>query len=147
MGYGLPAAMGAQLAFPNACVINIAGDGSFMMNVQELATVARYGLPIKILVFDNQSLGMVRQWQELFFSDHFSHVDLSDKPDFVRVAQAFGIEAFRIEKSEDVPGGIDRLLSHCGPLLCHVVLERQTHVWPFVPPGHPNSTMLEGALP
>src|SRR3546814_16841019 len=91
MGFGLPAAIGAQLQDARAQVICVSGDGSFLMNVQELATVARYRLPVKIVLLDNQALGMVRQWQELFFERRYSEVDLSATPDFAAAAGAFGI--------------------------------------------------------
>ena len=98
MGYGLPAAIGVQLAHPDARVINVTGDGSIMMNVQELATIKRYNLPIKVVVLDNQCLGMVRQWQDLFLGKRHSEVDLSDNPDFVQLAEAFGFESFRVTR-------------------------------------------------
>jgi acetolactate synthase-1/2/3 large subunit len=145
MGYGLPAAIGAQFGRPGARVINVTGDGSIMMNLQELATVVRYGLPLKIVLLDNHALGMVRQWQELFFERRYSEVDLSDNPDFVRVAQAFGIPAFRVERADETDAAIDRLLTAEGPLLAHVMIDQEANVWPLVPPGHSNSTMLEGA--
>jgi acetolactate synthase-1/2/3 large subunit len=145
MGYGVPAAMGARLGRPRARVITVTGDGSFMMNVQELATIARYRLPIQIVVLDNRMLGMVRQWQELFFDRRYSEVDLSDNPDFVRLAEAFGIPAFRVDRDVEVDGASDRILSSTGPLVCHVALEQATNVWPLVPPGTSNATMLEGA--
>src|SRR3546814_3388319 len=89
MGFGLPAAIGAQLADPDARVICVSGDGGFQMNIQELATMARERLPVKIVLIDNQALGMVRQWQELFFSERYSAVDLSDNPDFCQIAAAY----------------------------------------------------------
>jgi acetolactate synthase-1/2/3 large subunit len=146
MGFGLPAAIGAQFAFPEARVICVSGDGSIMMNIQELATINRYKLPIKIVLFDNQALGMVRQWQELFFSERYSEVDLSDNPDFVQVAESFGIPAFRIEKQDQVAGAIDKLLSVKGPLLCHVVIDPKENVWPLVPPGKSNSEMISAKV-
>lgn len=145
MGYGLPAAIGAQLANPEARVISMSGDGSFMMNIQELATLKRYNIPVKIVLFDNQALGMVRQWQELFFSKRYSEVDLSDNPDFAKVAEAFGIPAFRVEKRSEVEGAIDRLMTEDGPLLAHVLIDQAANVWPLVPPGKNNSEMLEEA--
>jgi acetolactate synthase-1/2/3 large subunit len=143
MGYGLPAAIGAQLARPAAPVFVVTGDGSIMMNVHELATVARYRLPLKIVLLDNKALGMVRQWQELFFEERYSEIDLSDNPDFVRVAEAFGIPAFRAESAHDEATAIDRLVHQPGPLLAHVLVERETNVWPIVPPGKTNAVMLE----
>src|SRR5208282_6064389 len=125
MGYGLPAAIGAQLAFPNATVINVSGDGSIMMNLQELATLRRYDLPVKIVLFDNRALGMVRQWQELFFDRRYSEVDLSDNPDFTRVAESMGIPAFRVESKEEVDTAIERLLRERGPILAHVLIEQE----------------------
>lgn len=143
MGYGLPAAIGVQLALPGAQVINVTGDGSFMMNVQELATVARYDLPLTVVILDNQCLGMVRQWQDLFLEKRHSEIDLSDNPDFVKLAQAFGIEAFRVDHPSEVPGAIERIHKSKGPLLVHVVLDNTTQVWPLVPPGKANHEMLE----
>jgi len=144
MGYGLPAAIGAQLARPDARVINVTGDGSIMMNVQELATVVRYKLPIKVVVLDNQCLGMVRQWQDLFLGARHSEVDLSDNPDFVLLARAFGFDAFRVDAANQVDGAIARLLYGDGPQLVHVVLDNATQVWPLVPPGRANHEMMEG---
>jgi acetolactate synthase-1/2/3 large subunit len=143
MGYGLPAAIGAQVACPSAGVFVVSGDGSIMMNVHELATVARYKLPIKVVLFDNKALGMVRQWQELFFDRNYSEIDLSDNPDFVRVAEAFGIPAFRIEGAEEESSAIARLVSEPGPQLAHVVIHREANVWPIVPPGKSNAEMVE----
>ena len=145
MGFGLPAAIGAQLGCPGARVINVTGDGSIMMNLQELATLKRYDLPVKILLFDNQALGMVRQWQELFFARRYSEVDLSDNPDFVRVAESFGIAGFRVQSKEEVLPAIERMLSEPGPLLVHVLIDPEANVWPIVPPGKSNSAMMEGA--
>jgi len=143
MGFGLPAAIGAQLAYPNACVINVSGDGSMMMNLQELATLRRYDLPVKIVLFDNRALGMVRQWQELFHDKRYSEVDLSDNPDFVRVAESMGIPAFRVENKEHIEDAIDGLLGASGPVMAHVVIDQEANVWPIVGPGKTNSEMLD----
>ncbi len=143
MGYGLPAAMGAQLANPDCGVINISGDGSFMMNIQELATLKRYGLPVKIIILDNQRLGMVRQWQELFFTERYSETDLSDNPDFAAVARAFGIEAKHIEHRDQVSHAITEMLESKNAYLLHVSINPQENVWPLVPPGVSNSQMME----
>ncbi len=145
MGFGLPAGIGAKLAEPDACVVTITGDGGVMMNIQELATVNRFKIPLKIVLLDNSRLGMVRQWQEFFFERNFSEVDLSDNPDFVKVAEAFGIEAFRIDSRDQVSAGIDRLLACEGPILAHVIIDPEDNVWPLVPPGKNNAEMLEGA--
>lgn len=145
MGYGLPAALGAQFAHPDAMVINISGDGSFMMNIQELATIKRYNLPIKIIIIDNQRLGMVKQWQELFFEERYSEVDLSDNPDFVKIAKAFEIEAMTISSKKQIQKGLNNLLKSTSAFLLHVQINSQENVWPLVPPGLNNSQMMEGA--
>ena len=146
MGYGLPAGLGAKMANPGAHVVTVSGDGSFMMNIQELATLRRYGVALKIVLLDNSSLGLVRQWQELFFDQNYSEVDLSDNPDFVAVAQAFGIEAFRIDRRADVSAGIQRLLAAPGPCLAHVLIDPRANVWPLVPPGRNNAEMMHGTM-
>ena len=102
MGFGLPAAIGAQVARPDDFVITVSGDGSIMMNIQELATIRRNNLPVKILILDNQRLGMVRQWQELFFEERYSETDLSDNPDFVQLAAVFGIPGQTITHANQV---------------------------------------------
>ncbi|MBX9613993.1 MAG: acetolactate synthase 2 catalytic subunit [Caulobacteraceae bacterium] len=142
MGYGLPAGLGAKMASPDAHVVTVSGDGSFMMNIQELATLRRYGVALKIVLLDNSSLGLVRQWQELFFAENYSEVDLSDNPDFVAVAQAFGIEAFMIDRRDQVTDGIARLLAAPGPCLMHVLIDPKENVWPLVPPGKSNGEMM-----
>lgn len=143
MGFGLPAAIGAKLAEPDSHVFAVCGDGGFQMNIQELATLRRYQIPVKILLLDNAMLGLVRQWQELFFDGNYSEVDLSDNPDFVEVANAFGIEAFGIERREEVDGAIDRLINARGPILAHVRIDPEENVWPLVPPGKSNAEMME----
>jgi len=143
MGYGIPAGIGALLAEPTATVVTVSGDGSIMMNIQELATIRRYRLPLKILLLDNSQLGMVRQWQELFFNENFSEIDLSDNPDFAEVARSFGIEAFTIDYRSEVPGAIERLLATEGPILCHARIDPRENVWPLVPPNSSNIDMME----
>jgi acetolactate synthase I/II/III large subunit len=147
MGFGLPAAIGAQLAYPHACVINVSGDGSMMMNLQELATLRRYDLPVKIVLFDNRALGMVRQWQELFHDKRYSEVDLSDNPDFSRVAESMGVPAFRAENKEHIEDAIDHLLLVDGPAMAHVVIDQKANVWPIVGPGKTNSEMMDEVAP
>jgi len=143
MGYGVPAGIGALLAEPDATVITVTGDGSIMMNIHELATLRRYRLPLKIVLIDNSQLGMVRQWQELFFDENFSEIDLSDNPDFAELARSFGIEAFTIDHREQVSGAIARLLATPGPILCHVRIDPRENVWPLVPPNSSNVQMME----
>jgi acetolactate synthase-1/2/3 large subunit len=143
MGYGLPAGVGAKLACPDKHVVTVSGDGSFMMNIQEMATLNRYNIPLKIVLLDNSSLGLVRQWQELFYEENYSEIDLSDNPDFVQVAKAFNIDAFRITHRHEVEGAIDRLLAAEGPTLLHVMVDPRENVWPLVPPGASNAEMME----
>ncbi len=143
MGFGLPAAVGAQVARPNDTVICISGDGSFMMNVQELGTVKRKKLPLKIVLLDNQRLGMVRQWQQLFFNERYSETTLTDNPDFLVLASAFGIPGQHITRKDQVEAALDTMLSCEGPYLLHVSIDELENVWPLVPPGASNAEMLE----
>lgn len=143
MGFGLPAAVGAQVARPQDTVICVSGDGSFMMNVQELGTIKRKKLPVKIVLMDNQRLGMVRQWQQLFFSERYSETNLSDNPDFLTLASAFDIPGQRITRKDQVETAIDTLLHSDGPYMLHVVIDEHENVWPLVPPGASNENMME----
>lgn len=143
MGFGLPAAVGAQMARPDDTVVLVSGDGSFMMNVQELGTIRRAQLPIKIVLMDNQRLGMVRQWQELFFHARFSETILNDNPDFVHLAEAFGIPGETISSKDDVLPAIQRMLATPGAYLLHVAISADENVWPLVPPGAANQHMME----
>ena len=145
MGFGLPAAIGAQMARRQDTVVCITGDGSIMMNIQELATLGRYRLPVKIVLLDNQRLGMVRQWQQLFFEGRYSETTLDDNPDFVALAAAFGIPGRRIETKGDITGGIAAMLGAPGAYLLHVSIDAEENLWPLVPPGASNADMLEGA--
>ncbi|MBP5231785.1 MAG: acetolactate synthase large subunit, partial [Planctomycetes bacterium] len=135
MGFGLPAGLGAQLAAPGRLTVVVTGDGGFQMNIQELATAKRLDLPVKILLLDNGCLGMVRQLQEMFFEKRYVYTDLSDNPDFVAVAAAYGIPAERCERAEDVPGAIARLLAAPGPAFLDVRIDREENVVPMVPSG------------
>lgn len=143
MGFGLPAAVGAKMARPNDEVVLVSGDGSFMMNVQELGTLRRAKLPVKMVLLDNQRLGMVRQWQELFFDARFSETILSDNPDFVRLASAFDIAGETITRKEEIPAAIARMLASEGAYLLHVSISAEENVWPLVPPGAANHDMME----
>lgn len=143
MGFGLPAAIGAKVAQPEKTVVAVCGDGSFMMNIQELATLKRYGIAVKIIILDNQRLGMVKQWQELFHQQRYSETDLSDNPEFSQVAQAFGITAAVISAEHEVKAAIDKMLGHAGPFLLHVRLDHRDNVWPIVPPNTANHEMME----
>ena len=143
MGFGLPAAVGAKKARPQDEVILVTGDGSLMMNIQELGSIKRGNLPVKILLLDNQRLGMVRQWQDLFWNKRRSETILDDNPDFVMLANAFGIPAERIESADDVDAAINRLLNSNTAYLLQVCIPPDECVWPLVPPGACNADMVE----
>lgn len=143
MGFGIPAAIGAQVSRPTDCIIAVSGDGSFMMNVQELSTIKRFQLPVKILLIDNAKLGMVRQWQDLFFNGRLSETDLSDNPDFIMLATAFDIKAKQITKKSEVSAAVEAMLDHDGPYLLQVKIDAQDNVWPLVPPNTANDQMME----
>jgi acetolactate synthase-1/2/3 large subunit len=112
------------------------------MNIQELATIKRYDIDVKILLFDNSALGLVRQWQEIFFDGNYSEVHLDDNPDFAGVARAFGIQARSIKEPEEVSDAIEWLLNTDGAALLHVSIDSMENVWPLVPPGKPNHKMM-----
>ncbi|WP_088553890.1 biosynthetic-type acetolactate synthase large subunit [Calderihabitans maritimus] len=141
MGFGLPAAIGVQIAHPEATVFDIAGDGSVQMTSQELATIAQYNLPIKVAILNNQYLGMVRQWQELFFNKRYSQSEVLG-PDFVKLAEAYGIEAVRVTKREEVRPALERALATKKPFLLDFWVEREENVFPMVPPGGSLNKML-----
>ncbi|HIM78647.1 MAG TPA: thiamine pyrophosphate-binding protein, partial [Dehalococcoidia bacterium] len=145
MGYELPAAMGVQAGRPGAPVWSIAGDGGFQMTLQELATVTEEKLPVKIAVFNNGYLGMVRQWQEMFFQNHLKAVPIPG-PDYVKLAQAYGIEALRVDDREDVMPALRRAQDHDGPFLIEFVVDPTTNVYPMVPPGGSLADTLEDPL-
>jgi len=138
--------IGAQFARPDKPVVVVSGDGSIMMNIQELATLKRYNLPVKILLLDNSALGLVRQWQDLFFDGRQSEVDLSDNPDFVQVAESFGVKAKRISLANEIEEGLDFLLQTKEACLLHVVIDKQANVWPLVAPGKANDQMLDESI-
>ncbi len=145
MGYELPAAMGVQAGRPGAPVWSIAGDGGFQMTLQELATVTEEKLPVKIAVFNNGYLGMVRQWQEMFFQNHLKAVPIPG-PDYVKLAQAYGIEALRVDDREDVMPALRRAQDHDGPFLIEFVVDSTTNLYPMVPPGGSLADTLEDPL-
>jgi acetolactate synthase-1/2/3 large subunit len=145
MGFELPAAMGAQIAKPDVDVWAIAGDGGFQMTLQELATVAQEKMPIKIALFNNGHLGMVKQWQELFFENHLKEVPIPG-PEFVKLAQAYGIPARRVTHQEDVTPALREAQEYDGPYLVEFVVNPAAHVYPMVPPGGSLADTLEDPL-
>ena len=134
MGFGLPAAIGAQLGCPDKVVIDIDGDSSFNMTMTELSTAVMYDLPVKIAVLDNGCMGMVRQWQELFYSERYSQSSLKN-PDFAEVARAVGCVGIRVEKKDEVPDAVKRMLAETKPCLVDFVIDPTENVWPMVPAG------------
>ena len=135
MGFGLPAAIGAQLALPDQLVVAVVGDGGFQMTNQELATAIQYGLPVKILVMNNGYLGMVRQWQEMFYDRTYSEVDISVAPDFVKLAEAYGAAGFRAERPSELHDVLQAGLNHKGVAVIDVVISKEENVFPIVPAG------------
>ncbi len=134
MGFALPASMGAQLGQPNRTVVAVIGDGGFQMTIQELGTIAQNKLPVKIIVLNNHFLGMVRQWQQLFFEKRYSFTELQN-PDFITIAKGFGISGHRVDVREDLESGIQKMIDHDGPYLLEVTIEKEDNVFPMVPTG------------
>lgn len=145
MGFGLPSAMGAQMGCPDQKVLAVVGDGGFQMTLAELATVRRCNLPVKILLMDNRYLGMVRQWQELFFAGRYSGVDLSDNPDFAALARVYGIEAFTLSDATQMHDVLTAWWSVDGPALLHACCQLEENVFPMVPAGAGLADMVESA--
>ena len=142
MGYGLPAAMGAQTAFPDKLVVDIAGDGSIQMNIQEMATLVENGLPVKILILNNTYLGMVRQWQELFYKRNYSFTNMKGQPDFVKLAEAYGAEGYRIRTEAELETTLRAALASPNPAIIDVAVEPEEDVYPMVPAGAALDEML-----
>lgn len=135
MGFGFPAAIGAAIAEPDKTVVCVAGDGSFQMNSQEMATAAINNVPVKVLILDNRALGMVHQWQKLFYKERYSQTELADNPNFVKLAEAYGWKGKRVDKPSDVPAAIKEMLESDGPYLLDVMIPRDQNVYPMVAPG------------
>ncbi|HEX3249666.1 MAG TPA: biosynthetic-type acetolactate synthase large subunit [Pyrinomonadaceae bacterium] len=135
MGFGLPAAIGAQLALPGQLVVAVVGDGGFQMTNQELATAVQYGLPVKILIMNNGYLGMVRQWQEMFYDRTYSEVDISVAPDFVKLAEAYGAAGFRAERPSELRSVLKAAIDYKGVAIVDIVVTKEENVFPIVPAG------------
>ena len=136
MGYGFPAAIGAQLARPDKRVIDIAGDGSIQMNIQELIVAVQHRLPVIIAILNNGFLGMVRQWQQLFFDKRYSHTCIQFAPDFVKLAEAYGAAGMRVDKKKDVDPAIEKALGITDrPIILDFRVDREENVYPMVPAG------------
>lgn len=144
MGFGFPAAIGAQVGRPNTPVFDIAGDGSIQMNIQELATAVEYKLPVKIVILNNHYLGMVRQWQELFYNHRYSNTDISG-PDFVKVAEAYGAAGIRVQEPGEVRKALEKAMEiNDRPVILDFIVEREENVYPMVPPGGAINKMIGG---
>jgi acetolactate synthase I/II/III large subunit len=142
MGYGLPAAIGAQLGNPNALVIDIAGEASIQMNIQELATATQYRLPVKIFILNNEYMGMVRQWQELTYSSRYSESYSDSLPDFVKLGEAYGWKGIRIENPDDLESGIAAMLAHDGPVIVDCMVSKLANCFPMIPSGAAHTDMI-----
>ncbi|MCP4111178.1 MAG: acetolactate synthase large subunit, partial [Desulfobacteraceae bacterium] len=142
MGFGLPAAIGAQAACPDKLVVDIAGDGSIQMNSQELATAVQFGLPVKIVILNNGYLGMVRQWQELFYEKRYSCTTMDHAPDFVKLAEAYGAVGLRATKPDEVEAVLREGLFSPKTVIMDFVVEKEECVYPMVPAGAPITEML-----
>ncbi|MXP13979.1 biosynthetic-type acetolactate synthase large subunit [Altererythrobacter confluentis] len=142
MGYGLPAAIGAQLGNPDALVIDIAGEASIQMNIQELGTASQYRLPVKIFILNNEYMGMVRQWQELTYESRYSNSYSDSLPDFVALAQAYGWKGIRIENDGQLDAGIEAMLAHDGPVIVDCQVSKDANCYPMIPSGSAHTDML-----
>ncbi len=142
MGYGLPAAIGAQLGNPNALVIDIAGEASIQMNIQELATATQYRLPVKIFILNNQYMGMVRQWQELTYSSRYAESYSESLPDFVKLGEAYGWKGIRIETRDQLDAGIADMLAYDGPVIVDCMVSQLTNCFPMIPSGAAHTDMI-----
>ena len=146
MGYGLPAAIGVQVAHPDALVIDVAGEASILMNIQELSTASQYRLPVKLFILNNQWMGMVRQWQELLHGERYSESYTDSLPDFVRLAEAFGWTGLRAERPGDIDGVIDAMIAADGPVIVDVQVAQMENCFPMIPSGKAHNEMILGSM-
>ena len=144
MGYGLPASIGVQMAHPDALVINVAGEASWLMNMQEMGTAMQFRAPVKQFILNNERLGMVRQWQELLHGERYSHSWSESLPDFVKLAEAFGCKGIRCDDPKDLDGAIMEMLDYDGPVIFDCRVEKHENCFPMIPSGKPHNEMLLG---
>ncbi len=142
MGYGLPAAVGVQMAHRDALVIDIAGDASVQMTMQEMSTAVQYGLPIKIFILNNEWMGMVRQWQQLLHGERYSHSYSSSLPDFVKMAEAFGCLGLRAEHPDELDAKIVEMIEYDGPVLFDCRVTKEENCFPMIPSGKAHNEMI-----
>ena len=145
MGYGLPSSVGVQIAHPDSLVIDISGEASFLMNMQELSTIVQYNLPVKIFILNNQWMGMVRQWQELNHGSRYSESYTESLPDFVLLAKSFGIKGLRVEEIDKLDSTIDEMLNSKGPVIADIRVEKEENCFPMIPSGAAHNEMILGA--
>ena len=144
MGYGFPASVGVQMAHPDALVINVAGEASWLMNMQEMGTAVQYKLPVKQFILNNERLGMVRQWQELLHGERYSHSWSEALPDFVKLAEAFGAKGFMVSDPADLDDAIMEMINHDGPVIFDCLVEKHENCFPMIPSGEPHNKMILG---
>ena len=144
MGYGFPSSIGVQMAHPESLVINVAGEASWLMNMQEMGTAVQFNLPVKQFILNNERLGMVRQWQELLHGERYSHSWSEALPDFVKLAEAFGAKGILIEHADDLDEGIKEMLAHDGPVIVDCLVEKHENCFPMIPSGEPHNSMILG---
>ena len=145
MGYGLPSSVGVQIAHPNSLVIDISGDASFLMNMQELSTIVQYKLPVKIIILNNQWMGMVRQWQELNHGTRYSESYTESLPDFVMLAKSFGIKGIRINELDELDYSLDEIINTDGPVIADIRIEKEENCFPMIPSGAAHNEMILSA--
>jgi len=144
MGYGLPAAVGVQVAHPEALVIDIAGEASVQMTMQEMSTAVQYRLPIKVFILNNERMGMVRQWQQLLHGERYSQSWSESLPDFVKLAEAFGCKGRQVQDPADLDDAIREMIDSDGPFILDVLVEKHENCFPMIPSGKPHNEMLLG---
>jgi acetolactate synthase-1/2/3 large subunit len=145
MGYGFPSAMGVQIAHPDALVVDISGEASFLMNMQELSTMRQYNLPVKAFIINNQWMGMVRQWQELIHGQRYSESYSEALPDFVKLAEAFGGVGLRATKVSELDDVIDEMLATPHPVLADIMVTKEENCFPMIPSGRAHNEMILSA--
>jgi acetolactate synthase-1/2/3 large subunit len=144
MGYGFPASIGVQVAHPESLVINVAGEASWLMNMQEMGTAIQYRLPVKQFILNNERLGMVRQWQELLHGERYSHSWSESLPDFVKLAEAFGAKGIRCSDPADLDAAILEMINYDGPVIFDCLVEKHENCFPMIPSGKAHNEMLLG---
>jgi acetolactate synthase-1/2/3 large subunit len=144
MGYGMPSAIGVQIAHPEDLVVCVTGEASLMMNIQELSTIMQYRLPLKVFILNNRYMGMVRQWQEMFHGSRYSESYMDSLPDFVKLAEAYGMTGLRCDKVNDVDKIINKMLTIKGPVIVDMIVDQNENVYPMIPAGAAHYELVLG---